>query len=443
MKKITTFLAILALVSLGFGQTIPWIYEPTNQAHPVGNNYMEFQDYSGGASSYYHDGIDIMAGYGNRPVFSANTGVQTHLSTGTMYGGLMIGQAVSGGEGWLYWHIPSSSMQFAVGDSVYEGDFIGRVATWSVSEFHHVHFNKVVGTGGYPWSWYTSTDNPFMYLTPYTDPDAPFFRPAYQGNVFAFATNGTATYLNPTSLSGQVDIVANIADVINDPDWLESPFQVRYWINGPASVPPTNSFYAVGAFPGDNTINVPYREDATCMTQGNYNVRTYFFNVTNTDGDSTVELSDSDYSWNTTIFPAGNYTVYVEASDRFGNATVDSMAVTVAGGANFTFSFEPVNPPIIIPPTGGSFEYTVTIANTGGSAGIIDAWIMATLPDSTTIGPILLAQNMNIGAGGSVVRTRTQIVPPVAPAGVYYYYGNIGDYPGVILQSDGFNFTKQ
>jgi len=172
-------------------------------------------------------------------------------------------------------------------------------------------------------------------------------------------------------------------------------------------------------------------------------VRNYFFNVTNTDGDSTVELSDANYSWNTTICPGGNYMVFVEAKDRFGNTTMDSMQVTVAGGANFSLTFEPVNPPIIIPSTGGAFEYSISVSNTGTGGGVIDVWIMVTLPSGSTAGPLLLAENLNIPAGGTVSRIRAQSIPPLAPAGEYYYWCSIGDYPGMVLQTDGFNFTKQ
>lgn len=404
---------------------------------------MEFQDYSGGFSSYYHDGIDIMSGVGDVPVFSVHDGVVTHISTGTMYGGIMIGEPTAGGEGWLYWHIPSASMQVSVGDSVYTGDFIGRVATWSVYSFHHVHFNKVDGTGGYPWSWYTSTDNPFLYMEPFDDPDPPYFRNAVAGQKFAFAQNNTSTYLSPTDIFGTVDIIANIGDIINDPEWPESPYQVRYWINGPQPTDPVISFLAAGLCPSDNTINVCYQEDNTCSTQGNYEVRDYYFNVTNTDGDGVIELSDEDNSWNTDLFPAGDYWVMVEASDRYGNATVDSMMVTLSGGPEFSIDLQPVNPPIVIPAGGGDFDYDVTLSNNGGSGGSVDAWLMAELPDGSTVGPLLLVENIFIGAGSNIARQRVQVIPSAAPSGEYYYYFNIGDYPAPIVGSSGFNFSKE
>ncbi|NQS98073.1 MAG: peptidoglycan DD-metalloendopeptidase family protein [candidate division Zixibacteria bacterium] len=445
MKTTTSiFILILCFCLTAVGQTIPWIYQPTNEVHPLGNHYMEFQDYSGGMMSYYHDGIDIMSGYGQRPVFSCSDGVVTHISTGTMYGGIMIGDPVPGGEGWLYWHIPSSTMQFGVGDSVYTGDFIGRVATWSVYSFHHVHFNQVVGTGGYPWSWYESTDDPLDYLVPNDDDDPPFFHNAVPGQKFAFPQNNTSNYLSPANLSGQIDIIANIGDIVNDPEWPLNPYEIWYWINGPVSTNPVCSFIAAGWCPGDNTINVCYQEDATCQTQGNYVVRDYYFNLTNTDGDSVIELSDTDYSWNTEFFPGGDYWIFVEAKDQFGNSTLDSMMVTLTGtGADISISLTPLNPPVVIPAAGGSFDYTIEITNNGTAGLTFAGWIMVTLPDGSFYGPVILASNIYLPAGGNLTRDRTQFVPENAPPGDYYFNGLVGDYPGVIINEHGFDFVKE
>ncbi|MBC8205376.1 MAG: T9SS type A sorting domain-containing protein [FCB group bacterium] len=441
-RVLLIIIAILSAVTLSSAQTIPWFYEPTNQAHPLGNNYMEFQDYSGGYSSYYHDGIDAMSGYGGRNVFSVSDGVLNHITTGTMYGGLMIGQRVSNGEGWLYWHIPSNSMQFGIGDSVYTGDYIGDVANWSVYSFHHVHFNKIHGTGGYPWNWYTSIDNPLNFMDPIDDRDAPYFQDAVTGQKFAFCQNNTSVYLPPNSLFGQIDIIANIGDIIGDPDWPENPFEIWYWINGPVSIDPICSFIATGLCPGDNTINVCYQEDNTCLTQGNYTARNYYFNLTNTDGDSIIESTDTGNAWNTDLMSAGDYWIYVEAKDRFGNTTLDSMMVTLSGGPELSITMTPENPPIVIPAAGSSFSYTVTIENTGGSPASYDAWIMVELPNGSLYGPVLQRNNMFLAAGGSLSRTLTQNVPGQAPEGDYQYIGRIGDYPSVIMEESSFGFSK-
>lgn len=434
-------IASLLLIAAASAQTIPWFYEPTNQAHPLGNNYLEYQNYSW--TPYYHDGIDAMSGYGGRPVYSVSDGVVTHISTGTMYGGIMIGENIAGGEGWLYWHIPSSSMQFNVGDSVHVGDYMGTVATWSVAQFHHVHFNRVVGTGGFPWSWYEATDNPLNYLDPIDDFDAPYFEDAIPGHKFAFAVNNTSTYLNPNNLSGRVDIIAHIGDIIGDRHWPEIPFEVWYWIEGPTSTVPVCSFIASGWCPNDNTMTVPYQDDNTCNTQGNYTEREYFFNLTNTNGDSIIELSDSDRSWNIDLFDPGDYWIKVEAKDRYGNSTLDSMGVTLSGtGVDISILLTPSNPPIVIPPQGGSFEYAVEITNNGANTVNLDGWTMVTLPDSSQFGPMLLRCNINLAPGGSVSRTLAQHVPPNAPAGEYYFFGSLGEYPGLTLDDDGFNFTK-
>jgi hypothetical protein len=120
------------------------------------------------------------------------------------------------------------------------------------------------------------------------------------------------------------------------------------------------------------------------------------------------------------------------------------MQVTLnAAGANMNITMTPINPPIIIPPTGGSFQYTITVSNNGTGSVYFDCWIMLTLPGGTNYGPLVLRSNLYLTAGASISRTLTQTVPANAPPGEYYFQGLIGDYPPYILEQDGFNFTKQ
>jgi len=101
----------------------------------------------------------------------------------------------------------------------------------------------------------------------------------------------------------------------------------------------------------------------------------------------------------------------------------------------------PISPPIIIPANGGVFNFDVLLENNELISYPVDIWTMATLPDSTTYGPI-----MNIGitfnGGASFTRLRTQNVPAVAPSGNYTYDGYMGLYPNVIWAEDHFEFTK-
>jgi hypothetical protein len=103
----------------------------------------------------------------------------------------------------------------------------------------------------------------------------------------------------------------------------------------------------------------------------------------------------------------------------------------------------PHNPPIIIPLEGGSFTFDVTVNNNSISAETFDAWINVELPSSfelTVLGPV----ELTMGAGDTLTRERTQVVPATAPAGTYNYIGFVGDHSGwEIVDTDLFTFTKE
>lgn len=105
-------------------------------------------------------------------------------------------------------------------------------------------------------------------------------------------------------------------------------------------------------------------------------------------------------------------------------------------------NMDPVNPPVIIPETGGSFEYNINLENTTGSTQLANFWGSVEVPGGwqfTALGPV----NVILSAGSSITRLRTQIVPENAPGGVYYYFGHIGTYPWNVTNSDYFAFTKE
>lgn len=325
------------LIAVGIAVTAsaePWPYHPFDQTHGLGNHFGTYQNYGG--SPYYHDGIDLVTPSGPVPCYSVSDGTVTHLTYNQpYYSGIMIGEPTSGGEGWLYWHINSTTFQHDVGDPVQTNDFIGDVAYWPTSQFHHVHFNKVVGTGGYPWSWYIAIDNPLVFMEPNDDPDPPEFLTTQGGNIFAFRPNGSGTILDPMSLSGEVDIVSRIDDIVGLPQWPLNIWKLSYWIDGATtSIPFTNSVTFSGQIPGDSTIPVIYSTQSPLRTYGNYDSRIYYFIVTNTDGDGIVENSDANYHWDTGACAPGDYWVHVQAEDVGGNVVEEEMMCIVAGDIN-------------------------------------------------------------------------------------------------------------
>src|SRR5690606_31466806 len=89
---------------------------------------------------------------------------------------------------------------------------------------------------------------------------------------------------------------------------------------------------------------------------------------------------------------------------------------------------------------GGSFGFTLQIANTGGEAVTFDLWAEGTRDGggpSVTRGP----RTFTLPAGASRQVTVTQRVPQGAPEGAYAFTVSLGDFPGAAFASGGFPVT--
>jgi|GEM_PF-1174231 hypothetical protein len=98
--------------------------------------------------------------------------------------------------------------------------------------------------------------------------------------------------------------------------------------------------------------------------------------------------------------------------------------------------------PITIPPSGGTFDYNIAIANNATSAVGVDFWIIVTMPSGLWHGPVLGPVDLMLSVGATVTRLRSQHVPGSAPAGNYLYTGYVGVYPTTVWSESGFPFTK-
>jgi hypothetical protein len=113
-----------------------------------------------------------------------------------------------------------------------------------------------------------------------------------------------------------------------------------------------------------------------------------------------------------------------------------------APNTNVDVTLTPVAPPIIIPASGGSFQFNATVANNGTSPASFGAWIMQQIPDLTWQGPMLGPVPLTLPATTTVTRLRTQNVPASAPTGLYTYRGYVGVYPATKWDSSSFTYTK-
>lgn len=151
---------------------------------------------------------------------------------------------------------------------------------------------------------------------------------------------------------------------------------------------------------------------------------------------------------------AGQWIIEVQANELIQDAHLETpgvidadyglavMGVAPAAAPNVTISMTPINPPIQIPASGGSFSFNIGVTNNETTPSTFDAWVMVQLPSSAWYGPVLGPVSLTLPASGSLTRTRTQSVPASAPTGLYTYEGRVGVYPATIWDSDNFTFTK-
>lgn len=122
------------------------------------------------------------------------------------------------------------------------------------------------------------------------------------------------------------------------------------------------------------------------------------------------------------------------------NPTTTSLQGTGIGPINVTLT--PVNPPIVIPRTGGSFDFVITLQNLTSTPYTFDFWTEIIMPGVGSL-PLMNVLGLTIPGGGTVNRNRTQQVPGSARSGLYYYYGYVGTYPWLVDDYSSFTFVKE
>lgn len=319
--------------------SVGWPLAPQDSVHTIGFKYGTFLEI--GAGIGIHVGIDVMGDSG-APIYAVADGYVKNWanSGGACYWGLAIGDeyGTDSCDGWLFWHIDSSKYHLNLGDTCVAGELIGYVVPWfhtgQPERFNHVHFCRI-RSGGYPWWSCLYVQNTLSLVVPNTDTIKPEFKNAISLDKFAFCQDNSSNYLNPDSLTGDVDIIARIHDCTGMPNtWPTwdtlSPYKIEYHIYGPDTIPLIQSIEFSGLLYDSALCALTiYKNDGVCNSLGSYSSRDFYFIITNTDGDSLIELSDTLGCWQTTLYPDGTYWVVVTAYDVYGNSQSDSMQVTL------------------------------------------------------------------------------------------------------------------
>ena len=176
-----------------------------------------------------------------------------------------------------------------------------------------------------------------------------------------------------------------------------------------------------GTATGDGQILVQYKQMS---------------NASQTEG--TIGIENHDETDGIQFFFDGSYDPHA-APIEDGTAILYTTPLTVP---EVSVTLTPATLPIIIPASGGSFDYNIEVANNGASSAMFDLWCDATLPGGAVFGPLLGPVDLNLPSGFVGDRDRTQTVPGRAPAGDYTYNAYIGVYPNTVWDEDQFTFEK-
>jgi len=329
-------------------KSIPWPFAPFDSMRTVWNHYEQHMGGYGSSYSYLHQGLDLIVPIAE-PVYSVYSGVVKCVLTlgGAVYWRMAVSdsQNVGWSNGWLYAHLIENTIQFEVGDTVSVHDYLGDIVEWT-SEWGHIHFVEIRDSG---LVWFYNDNewginfNPLLALTPMIDPHPPIIQNVFDNSLFGFCENETSNYLMQDSLYGNIDIIAKVVDYIGESVWQQPAFRTYYWIKRISDnelIQPRKLGHILNHsynfYDGDNYE--PYaavmfkRDELLLPSSWSSEQRNYYHVLTNSDGDSIINLSEDDLSFPTTDFADGNYRVYVEVYDPAGNYDLDSMDVKFKNG---------------------------------------------------------------------------------------------------------------
>jgi murein DD-endopeptidase MepM/ murein hydrolase activator NlpD len=327
---------------------IPWMFSPFDSMRTVWNYYEQHMGDGGSDWSYLHQGLDLIVPIGE-PVYAVETGIVKCVLTigGNSYWRTAISPEQSSGwsDGWLYAHLIHNTIQFEVGDSVHIHDYLGNIVEWT-PDWGHIHFVQIHDSG---MVWFYDDNewginfNPLLALEPDSDGVAPVIENVFPYSKFGFCTNETSNYLPPDSLSGDIDIIVKAEDYVGASRWQQPAFCSYYWLNRlpeDTTVFPrtlghilnhTYPFYETTHF--EPYATVLYKRDALLLAPSWMDTtRNYYHILTNNNGDSLIDLSEANLAFPTENYPAGNYRLFVQVYDEWGNSALDSQDVRFRNG---------------------------------------------------------------------------------------------------------------
>ncbi len=252
--------------------------------------------------------------------------------------------------------------------------------------------------------------------------------------------------------------------------------QIRICSNGFLSFTSTSTAYTNDPIPNPaepNNLIAPYWDDLNPSAGGNI---WYYYDAFNSrfivEYDGIPHYGGSQpYRFEAILYPTGLIDFqYNTLGETLNSCTVGSENGTGSFGIQATYNgsgpmepqpltgiqvhqpwpripelvvtLTPHNPPVWIPPGGGQFVFDAQIESICREPQVFDGWTEVVLPSGSMFGPLVLRSSITIAPGQTIMRIVTQTVPGAAPPGNYTYVGNVGTYPGTVIDDDAFPFIK-
>ncbi len=326
---------------------IPWPFAPFDSMWTIWNHYEQHMG-SGSSYSYLHQGLDIITPVAE-PTYAVADGYVKCVLTlgGASYWRIAVSdtQVTDYSNGWLYAHLIENTIQFDVGDTVQIHDYLGDIIQWS-SDWGHIHFVEISDSGqvwAYSDNEWGINFNPLLAIQPLNDTIPPFIDTVFSYSKLGFCLNETSTYLQPDSLYGDIDIIVKVIDYAGSSEWQQPAFRTYYWIK---KIPEDiiifprimgqilnhqYPFYSSSSY--ESYATVIYKRDAILHGSSWMDTTRNFHHViTNSNGDSLIELSEKNLAFSTMNHEDGDYRIFIEVFDDAGNSAVDSMDIAFING---------------------------------------------------------------------------------------------------------------
>ncbi len=259
-------------------------------------------------------------------------------------------------------------------------------------------------TGGMVY-YYTSADSAIVAWV-----DVPHYYNTGSYTFEVIITSGNAIYYQYENLNGDLNSATVGIQNANGTDGLQIVYNQSYLENGLAvrlaagwlDLEPMSGIIPAG---GETTITAMM--DAGALTVGDYEALI------------TVNAWDDMHELPSLEIPA-----YLHVLNQIPTLSLamhpDSEPVQVVGGS--------------------SFDYDLMVTNNTQGGTTYDGWLMLTLPDQSTFGPLNRVNNVPIEADVTQYYDLIQFVPGFAPLGDYIYHSYVGDYPSYIVDEASFPF---